>query len=63
MAKPDPAIYEIAVERSGLPAAELVFVDDKQANVDGAIAVGLDGILFTGADDLRRALRERGLPV
>jgi 2-haloacid dehalogenase len=62
-AKPDRRIYEIAVERSGLPASALVFVDDKQANVAGAVAAGLDGILFTGADDLRLALRRRGLPV
>jgi 2-haloacid dehalogenase len=63
VAKPDPAIYEIAVARAGLPASDLVFVDDKQANVVGAIEFGLDGVLFTGADDLRVALRERGLPV
>lgn len=63
VAKPDPRIYEIAVERSGLSASDLVFVDDKQANVDGAVAAGLDGVVFEGADTLRRALRERGLPV
>ena len=63
VAKPDPAIYEIAVARAGLPAEDLVFVDDKEANVVGAIEAGLDGILFTGADDLRRELRDRGLPV
>jgi 2-haloacid dehalogenase len=63
LAKPDPAIFEIAVARAGLPAAELVLVDDKGANVAAAIEFGLDGILFTGADDLRVALRERGLPV
>jgi len=63
VAKPDPAIYEIAVARAGLPASDLVFVDDKVANVVGAIESGLDGVLFTGADDLRVALRERGLPV
>jgi 2-haloacid dehalogenase len=62
-AKPDPAIFEIAVSRAGLPAADLVFVDDRQANVAGAIEFGLDGILFTGADALRGVLRERGLPV
>ena len=62
-AKPDPAIFEIAVSRAGLPAADLVFVDDRQVNVAGAIEFGLDGVLFTGADDLRLALRERGLPV
>jgi len=63
VAKPDPAIYEIAVSRTGLAASDLVFVDDKQANVVGAIEAGLDGVLFTGAEDLRLRLRERGLPV
>jgi 2-haloacid dehalogenase len=62
-AKPDPAIFEIAVARAGIPAADLVFVDDKQDNVVAAIEFGLDGVLFTGADDLRHQLRDRGLPV
>ena len=62
-AKPDPAIFEIAVSRTGHRAENLVFVDDKERNVAAAIEFGLDGILFTGADELRLALRERGLPV
>ncbi len=62
-AKPDPAIFEIAVARAGLPASDLVFVDDKEANVAGAIEFGLDGVLFTTADGLRVQLRDRGLPV
>jgi 2-haloacid dehalogenase len=63
LAKPDPAIFELAVSRTGLQAADLVFVDDKAHNVDAAIEFGLDGILFTGAEDLRRAMRDRQLPV
>jgi 2-haloacid dehalogenase len=51
------------VARAGLPAADLVLVDDKEINVAAAIEFGLDGIVFTSADDLRAALRERGLPV
>jgi 2-haloacid dehalogenase len=63
VAKPDPAIFELAVARTGLRAEDLVFVDDKEKNVAAAIEAGLDGILFTGADDLRAQLRDRGLPV
>jgi 2-haloacid dehalogenase len=63
IAKPDPRIYALVAERAGLAPRELVFVDDKQANVDGAVAAGLDGILFTGAQDLRLTLRGRGLPL
>jgi hypothetical protein len=40
-----------------------VFVDDKVLNVEAARTAGLDGVVFTGADDLRAALRDRGLPV
>ena len=63
VAKPDPAIFEIVVARSGRPASSLVFVDDREDNVAAANACGLDGVVFTGATDLRTALRERGLPV
>lgn len=62
-AKPDPRAYAAVAEVSGLPLGRLVFVDDKRSNVDAADALGMDGVLFTGADDLRAALRERGLPV
>ncbi|MDF1603547.1 HAD family phosphatase [Nocardioides sp. YIM 152315] len=61
-AKPDRRAYEAVAERSGLPLDRLVFVDDKQSNVDAAAALGMDGILFTGAEGLRAALLERGLP-
>jgi 2-haloacid dehalogenase len=63
LAKPDPAIYELAVSRAGLPASALAFVDDRQVNVDAAGAAGLHGVRFTTAADVRVALRDLGLPV
>jgi 2-haloacid dehalogenase len=62
-AKPDPRAYEIVAERSGLPLERLVFVDDRQTNVDAAAELGMDAIVFTGAAALRAELRGRGLPV
>lgn len=62
-AKPDPRAYEIVAERAGLPLEQLAFTDDRQTNVDAAAALGMQAILFTGAADLRRALRRLGLPV
>jgi 2-haloacid dehalogenase len=61
MAKPDPRIYALVAERAGLPPCELLFFDDKQVNVDGAAEAGLDAVLFTGAQEARRALVARGL--
>ena len=39
--KPEPTYFEIAVERIGAPAAEVLFVDDMATNVEAARAVGL----------------------
>ncbi|MGW5864263.1 HAD-IA family hydrolase [Streptomyces sp. NPDC055239] len=54
--KPDRRIYEIAVERAGVPAERCLFVDDREENVDAAVALGMQGLLYTGPDDLREAL-------
>lgn len=56
VAKPDPAIYRIAAARAGVPPARCLFVDDRQENVDAAIALGMTGVLFRDPEDLRRAL-------
>ena len=42
--KPDPAIYELAVQRLGLPAEQIVFVDDLRPNVRAAVAAGMVGV-------------------
>ena len=41
LAKPDPAYFEKAVALIGADPASVLFVDDKQENVDGARAAGL----------------------
>lgn len=54
--KPSPRIYQILLERFGLNASDCVFIDDRQPNIDGADAVGMTGILFTSAQDVREKL-------
>ena len=48
--KPDPRIYRLTCERLALQPSEVVFVDDRQENVDAAQAFGMIGLL-AGADD------------
>jgi len=48
--KPDPAIYRIALERSDTAPHEAVYIDDKPENVQAAIALGMEGIQYTGFD-------------
>ena len=64
MIKPGPEIFHLCLQRNGLDAADAVFIDDLPKNVAAAEALGLAGIVFTGAEDLRRTLRDaHGLPV
>ena len=46
--KPDPAVYELAAERLGLPAAECVFVDDLPGNLKPARALGMATVVHRG---------------
>jgi epoxide hydrolase-like predicted phosphatase len=46
--KPDPAIYALAAERLGLPAAECVFVDDLPGNLKPARALGMGTVVHRG---------------
>jgi putative hydrolase of the HAD superfamily len=44
--KPDPRIYRQAIAEMGLPAGQLVFVDDWPDYVRAAITLGLGGIVM-----------------
>jgi putative hydrolase of the HAD superfamily len=58
--KPEPAAFQAALETMSLRPEEVVFIDDRQENVEGAIRCGLRGILFTSADQLREVLALHG---
>lgn len=61
--KPDKAIYKKLCSRYSLNPEDCVFVDDVPANVEGARRAGMEGIVFTGAADLRRSLKEMGVKI
>ena len=63
VAKPDPRYFELALLRFGLSPGDALFVDDREANVRAASALGVPAVLFRGADALRGELVARGLPV
>ncbi|MFJ6670715.1 HAD family hydrolase [Actinosynnema sp. NPDC091369] len=56
VAKPDPRIFAALAERIGAEPADCVFFDDRQVNVDGAIAAGLQGVLWRGPAHAREVL-------
>jgi FMN phosphatase YigB (HAD superfamily) len=59
--KPDRRIYEIAAGRLPHAPDEVVFFDDREANVIAARDFGFDAEVFQGEAPLRSALRRRGL--
>jgi len=59
--KPDPRLYRIALDRMGLGADEVLFIDDSPPNIDAARALGFDVHLFDDPAALRPALQARGL--
>jgi epoxide hydrolase-like predicted phosphatase len=56
--KPDPAAYELAAARLGLPPEDCVFVDDLPGNLKPARALGMATVLHRG--DAAATLAEIG---
>ncbi len=61
MAKPDPAIYALTLERLGTRPEEALFIDDRMANIEAARALGLLAIQFYTIENLRENLVAAGL--
>lgn len=61
MAKPEPAIYDLAARGLGCAAPAILFVDDRADNVSGALAADMQAILYTGQDKFEQELQRRGL--
>ena len=59
--KPDQKIYQDAIKTANLPANEIFFIDDKPENVEGAIAAGMDAVLYTSAEQAIIDLQSRGV--
>ncbi|MFF1571883.1 HAD family hydrolase [Leifsonia sp. NPDC058292] len=54
--KPGAEIFETVLRELAITPAEMVFIDNKEANVLGAQALGIAGHVFTTAADLRAYL-------
>lgn len=59
--KPDPRFFERLCAIVGAPPGDVLLVDDRLANVEGARVAGLQGHLFTSAQELRQRLEADGV--
>jgi putative hydrolase of the HAD superfamily len=57
VAKPDPRIYEICLQRLGVAGPDALFVDDRLENLEGAARLGVRTAHFTG-DPVLHKVRE-----
>ena len=56
--KPSEAFYRSVISRIGLPSDQMLFIDDSQKNVDGALAAGLPSVYYEPGTDLSALLAE-----
>lgn len=59
--KPEPKIYEYHLDKLGLKPNETVFIDDREPNAKGAIAVGMHGLAYTNPEVLIEDLHNLGI--
>ena len=61
LAKPDPAIFNLLLNRYELQAERCLFIDDSKTNIEAATKIGFDTHHFTSADELRKYLSQGNL--
>jgi putative hydrolase of the HAD superfamily len=59
--KPDPKIYQLALDRAGVRADKTVYIDDRPELVDAGKSVGLTAIRFQNSKQLEEDLQAVGL--
>jgi epoxide hydrolase-like predicted phosphatase len=55
--KPEPKIFQIALEQFGVNADEAIFVDDFYANIEGCEKAGIKGIHFKDVESTMQQLK------
>ena len=61
VAKPDPRVFELLLDRFGLSPHTTLFIDDSPKNVAAARAVGMQAIEFESPRQLRQSLERADL--
>jgi len=61
--KPEAAIFNAAIAKAGVPPENCFYTDDIPKFVEAGRTHGLQAEVFTGVDNLKRQLAERGIEV
>jgi hypothetical protein len=60
--KPNPEIYNHALEKLHVAASEAIFVDERKVNVDAAETCGIRSLIFSNAETFIKAIIYLTLP-
>jgi 2-haloacid dehalogenase len=61
LSKPHPDIYMVLMKRYRIDPTSAIYIDDRKSNVQTAVNLGMDGIVFQNPEALRRDLALRGI--
>lgn len=61
LAKPDPEIYKLVLEKLNGKPEDCMFIDDSQRTLPPAEELGMKTILFSGQSDLESKFKELGI--
>ena len=61
--KPDEAIYRLALQVTQREAAECLFIDDREVNLECPREMGMQTILYESASQLQDALKQQGVEI
>lgn len=61
--KPEAEIYEALTHNCGIKPEESIFIDDRVENINAAIKLGFNGIVFSDADALLKELDKVGIAI
>lgn len=61
MAKPDPRIFDLLLERTGCKAGECLLIDDSERNIAVASEMGFQTIPYRSPEQLKSALQVIGI--
>ena len=63
LAKPDPRIFQLLLDRAGCTAGECLFIDDSETNIKAARALGFQTIQYQSSVQLASELEQLGIRV
>lgn len=57
--KPEPEIFQIALNKAGVKPNETIFIDDIRENVKGAESIGINSVEFESVNQITTYIEER----